>query len=280
MAPFSSSVSPSTCSTCSSPTWDHATDISSPLTNDRESFIIDSWSVRELRGGDVKEKRLIRHRAVHDEQKEERRQAILEAARRLFQTSSYEALTIASVATALGLAKGTVYLYFKTKEELFLALVEQQLAAWFAEVDAGLAALLATKESCTIPQVTAVLCRALEARPDLMRLLAILHPVLEYNINLEAAVRFKLALREHFSHTGSLLERCLPFLHPGDGAHLLLQCDAIVIGLWHLSDPAPVVQQALQQPGLHVFNVHFASELATLLQTLLYGLECRTQKNM
>jgi AcrR family transcriptional regulator len=34
---------------------------------------------------------------------------------------------------ARGLAKGTVFLYFKTEEALFLALVEQRLVEWFAE---------------------------------------------------------------------------------------------------------------------------------------------------
>ena len=38
----------------------------------------------------------------------------------MFLQTNYEAVTIAAVAQESGLAKGTVYLYFKTKEELFL----------------------------------------------------------------------------------------------------------------------------------------------------------------
>ena len=213
---------------------------------------------------------LPRHRAVHDEQKQERRQDILDAAWQLFQTTRYEALTMVDIAHALGLAKGTVFLYFKTKESLFLTLVEQQLTLWFAEVNAHLEALA---HPCTVPEVAEVFCHMLEARPGLTRLLAILHTMLEQNIDLDSALAFKFFLLEHFERTGSLLEQCLPFLSPGKGASLLLQSHALVIGLWHLSDPAPIVQQALQQPALRMFEVHFAPEFSTALQALLYGLE-------
>ena len=212
----------------------------------------------------------IRHRAVRDEQKEERRQAIIGAAWQLFQHTSYVALTIAEVAEALGLAKGTVFLYFKTKEALFMTIVEQQLAAWFAEVDAGLAALDAP---AAIPTVADMVCQALDRRPGLVRLLAILHTILERNIELDTAVQFKRFLRDHFLHTGKLLERCLPFLQAGAGAHLLLQSYALVIGFWHLADPAPVMRKALQEPDLRLFEIQFAPEFYAALQALWYGLE-------
>src|SRR5262245_961367 len=80
-------------------------------------------------------------RAHKTEHKLERRQAILDAAWQLFQKTSYEAVTVASVARRAGLAKGTVFLYFKTKEALFLALLVEQLQDWFDEADAALTAM-------------------------------------------------------------------------------------------------------------------------------------------
>ncbi len=212
----------------------------------------------------------IRRRAMSNDQKEARRQDILDSAWRLFQTTTYERLTIVDVANTLGLAKGTIFLYFGTKEALFLALVEQQLILWFAEVDAKLIDLAS---ACTIEQITEVLIRSLEAYPSLTRLLAILHTILEQNIDFDVASHFKHMLLQHFERTGSLLEHCLPFLMPGQGAHFLMQCHALVIGFWQLANPAPVVQQVLQQPELQMFQVHFASEFSTALQALLYGLE-------
>src|SRR5438477_1485849 len=53
--------------------------------------------------------------------KPDKRQAIIEAARVLFTTEGYEATTIADVAGKAGVAVGTVYLYFKNKTELLVA---------------------------------------------------------------------------------------------------------------------------------------------------------------
>ncbi len=180
-------------------------------------------------------------RAMRDEQKEERRQDIMNMAWQLFQDRAYELLTMAEVAEALQMAKGTVYLYFKTKEELFLAIEEQQLEGFFAEVDSGLKMISGTDVE-VIPEIVTLVCEALERRPGLTRLLAILHTILERNIDLETAMQFKYILKAHFERTGSLLEGCLPFLREGEGAHLLLQSHALVIGLWSLADPAPIIR--------------------------------------
>src|SRR5947209_14463294 len=48
-------------------------------------------------------------------------QAIVDAARELFTTEGYEATTIADVARKAGVAVGTVYLYFKNKNDLLFA---------------------------------------------------------------------------------------------------------------------------------------------------------------
>jgi AcrR family transcriptional regulator len=209
-------------------------------------------------------------RAVHDEQKQARRQRLLETAWRMFAASAYEAVTIAAVARKAKLAKGTVFLYFPTKEALFLALTELQLDEWFDGVDTRLARL---KAPVAIESVVKVIADSLKARAALTRLLAILATVLEHNIAYETALRFKQRLMARLAQTGAQLERCLPFLSVGEGAHLLLQCQAIVVGLWHLSDPAPVVRDVFAEPAMHVFDLDFDREFRAMLTALLRGLE-------
>jgi TetR/AcrR family fatty acid metabolism transcriptional regulator len=51
--------------------------------------------------------------------REEKRQAILQAARQVFARRGYEPATLEAVAREAGLAKGTLYLYFKNKEDLY-----------------------------------------------------------------------------------------------------------------------------------------------------------------
>ena len=70
-------------------------------------------------------------RATDDNEKAARRSTIIDAAAALFQGEAFATLTMASVARRCGLAKGTVYLYFRSKEELVLALFEERLDEWF-----------------------------------------------------------------------------------------------------------------------------------------------------
>jgi hypothetical protein len=106
------------------------------------------------------------------------------------------------------------------------------------------------------------------------RLLAILSPTLEQNIPFAEALRFKRQLAERLAGTGALLERRLPFLAAGEGARLLLRCQALVVGLQHLADPAPVMRQVLAEPGMALFDIELKRELNATLRALLMGMEC------
>lgn len=56
---------------------------------------------------------------------ETRKAEIILSARRLFQTRDYEKTTMQDVMNELGIAKGTIYYYFKSKEDLLDAVIDQ-----------------------------------------------------------------------------------------------------------------------------------------------------------
>jgi AcrR family transcriptional regulator len=56
---------------------------------------------------------------------EEKRQKILAAAGELFASRPFHKVLLSDVAAAAGVGKGTVYVYFKSKEDLYLALLYQ-----------------------------------------------------------------------------------------------------------------------------------------------------------
>lgn len=55
----------------------------------------------------------------------ERRNEILDTAQRLFNSKGYEKTHINDIVNEIGIAKGTVYYYFKTKEEIFDGIAER-----------------------------------------------------------------------------------------------------------------------------------------------------------
>lgn len=65
---------------------------------------------------------------------------ILDAARTVFAQRGFSGATIDAIALAAGVAKGTVYLYFESKRELFLASLREGVLALHAEVVAEMEA--------------------------------------------------------------------------------------------------------------------------------------------
>jgi TetR/AcrR family transcriptional regulator, cholesterol catabolism regulator len=72
-----------------------------------------------------------------EEKKQVQRQAIMEVAREHFARFGYKRAVIDDIVREVGIAKGTFYLYFKSKEQLFFELIHQlhhELLAKFAEI--------------------------------------------------------------------------------------------------------------------------------------------------
>ncbi len=216
---------------------------------------------------------VIKQRAISSEQKEERRRAILSAAWQMYRETSYEAVNIAQVAKKAGIAKGTVYLYFKTKEELFLALLAREFEAWFNEVQSSLENIRAAQGTCTIDDFVDGLAATLENRSTLIRLLAISHAVLEQNINFETAFSFKRALLNRMAQIGVLLESVLPFLHAGDGMYIVVNTYVLMMGVQHLAEPAPIVQRVIKEKNLAALRVEFMDYFLHTLRIFLRGIE-------
>ncbi len=65
-------------------------------------------------------------------EKQARRQAILDAARECFFRNGFEATTISQIADNVELSTGTLYLYFKNKEEIYVSILEEGLDILYA----------------------------------------------------------------------------------------------------------------------------------------------------
>ncbi|QQR45138.1 TetR family transcriptional regulator [Myxococcus xanthus] len=221
----------------------------------------------------AKANRALPQRARKDEDKEARRQLILDEALALYQATSYAEVKMADVAGRAMLAKGTVFLYFPTKEALFLALLEDLLFAWFARLDG----LLAEDSSVwTGPRLARTVAESLEGEEALTRLLARLQTVLEQNVTAEQLRPFKERLLAALLRAGTLVEQRLPFLHAGEGSRFFIHLHALVTGLRQMADVAPVAREVLEAlPHLAPLRVDFTAELTTALTTLLRGLESR-----
>src|SRR5690242_15796932 len=117
----------------------------------------------------------MRQRARRSEDKAARREAILAVAAKALGRRQYGSVTMAEIAELCGLAKGTLYLYFDSKEELFLATLEGELTVWFDE----LAVALLAARRMSPARFAQLVANSLVTHAMLADLLPLLHTVLE-----------------------------------------------------------------------------------------------------
>ncbi len=74
------------------------------------------------------------------------RQAILRAAEELFSSKGYRETSMQKIAEKAGVAKGTLYLYFRSKEELYLAVCVQGVSGFGENLEKARAAAQGVEE--------------------------------------------------------------------------------------------------------------------------------------
>ena len=193
-----------------------------------------------------------------------RREAILDGLEELFGHTPYERITVAGVARHAGLAKGTVYLYFPTREAMFLALHLRHATAFAGE-------LVAMAEGTLAPAALArKIARRLAGVPMVLRLMALAPTVLERNVDTVTVAAFKHDLLETLVPVAAALERSVAGFAAGDGFRFLIRLNALAVGFSEMANPGPAVASALAaHPELRPLRIDFAGELAAALAVLL-----------
>ncbi len=212
---------------------------------------------------------VIRQRAIQAEAKQERHHAILDAAERLLSRSKDRMANVAEVADEAGLAKGTVYLYFPSKEELLLAVHERNIDGFFGE----LIERLEGDGVVTIDDILALTHRHIVEPPLFLPLAARCFGMMGQGVPTEAAFAFKQRMAQRLQRAGAGLARHFPELAGAGGVGLLRHSYALIIGLWQMSGESAGGSCAMDAAAADpvVFGWHYPDELDRAMRALWEG---------
>lgn len=210
----------------------------------------------------------MKQRAIADSDKELRRQALLDGARELYLQDPQQLPTVAAIAERCRLAKGTVYLYFKSKEEIFIALLEEGFDDLFIRVESSLTK--AERGPQLIPAFAETYRDYLAERPEFLRLAAMANSVLEQSVAPEIVLAFKRKLAAGLAAAGQQLELAAS-LPSGHGAPLLMRTYALTLGLWQAYDVPTALESMLSTPELQLLRPDFLLELPLAIGQLWRG---------
>ena len=136
----------------------------------------------------------------------QRREEIISACEKLYQTKSFKEITLKEIGNETSFSRPTIYNYFQTKEEIFLALFESEYQRWNDDLER----ILEENDQLTRTQVAEKIAHSLERREQLLKLLSMNNYDMEANSRPELLVAFKEAYGTSMTNIRRILSRFCP----------------------------------------------------------------------
>ncbi|MFE9707582.1 TetR family transcriptional regulator [Streptomyces sp. NPDC005930] len=212
-------------------------------------------------------------RARSEEQREVRRQAILDTTAAMLEEMPIGVVSLNELSRRVGLAKSNVLRYFESREEILLELLDRAWRQWVADLPALAHAGIDQDAPVTrrTEQFAAVIAGSLSQRRVLCDLLSAQAGVLEHNVSPQVAARYKRAAVANVAGIAALAHQHLPEL--GTGAAQLTAAIIMAVGaVWTHARPSAAMLAAYEaDPSLTAFKLDFVPALQDMLATLTAG---------
>ena len=198
-----------------------------------------------------------------------RKEEIIAACRKLYETMSFKEITLKEIGQQTSFTRTSIYNYFETKEEIFLALFAQEYEYFSQDLDR----LCEQNEKLTLDELASALAHALERRPLMLKLLSMNMYDMEANSRMERLVAFKTA----YGASKDALDRCLKkFVTALDekGRQTFLYAFLpFVYGLYPYTMVTEKQKQAMREAGISYVYMSTYEMAYDFIRTLLGGLQ-------
>ena len=205
-------------------------------------------------------------RATTGGEREARRRHILSATAHLLESWSLEDVNVDRIAELAGVAKGTVYLYFRTREELILEVFDRHHDSW---LDAFETALDESTDDLTPHGVGRVVVSTLVERPLLLRLYGRVGGLLGGSISPQAAERYRIQKAGRIARVARALNRRLPQVTAFQGERWMLRVEAFIAGIAALTLSPAATTGVVETAGGTLLHGELESELQYIAVTML-----------
>ena len=126
---------------------------------------------------------------VSSERVNARKEEIINACEKLYQTMSFKDITLKEIGKETSFSRTSIYNYFQTKEEIFLALLKREYDSWIKQ----LCEAMESKDAMTDDEIADVLAGTLDDHRQLLKIMSMNHYDLEDNSRMELLVEFKVS---------------------------------------------------------------------------------------
>ena len=157
-----------------------------------------------------------------------RKEEIIAACETLYQTMGFKEITMKEIADYTSFSRPSIYNYFETKEEIFLALLQKEYERWIADLEE----VISSRSAMTRDEIAGALARTLERREQLLKLMSMNHYDMEANSRMERLTEFKKAYGRSLQAVDGLLRTFAPDLSAQDREEFLYAFFPFIYGIY------------------------------------------------
>lgn len=158
----------------------------------------------------------------------QRREEIVNACEQLYKTMSFKDITLKEIGSVTSFSRPTIYNYFQTKEEIFLALFEREYDKWNADLES----ILSSDQSYSPEQLADLIAGSLEKRAQLLKLLSMNNYDMESNSREELLVSFKRAYGKSLENFRMILNKYCPELSAAEVQKIMYVFFPFMFGIY------------------------------------------------
>ena len=175
-----------------------------------------------------------------------RREEIINACEKLYQTMSFREITLKEISTETSFSRPSIYNYFNTKEEIFLALFEREYNRW----NDALEEIYKGKRNLSCHALAEKLAKSLAERHQLLKLLAMNLYDMEANSRLECLTSFKRAYGAALENMRRILLKYRPDMTGNQINDFIYAFFPFMFGIYPYTEVTEKQKKAMEQAGI------------------------------
>ena len=175
-----------------------------------------------------------------------RKQEIIEACKTLYEEQSFDSVSILKIAEYTSFTRTSIYNYFETKEEIFLAIFQQEYEKWADQLNT----FIAEGGEKSREEVAQTIASSLEERPLMLKLLSMNLYHMEEKSREECLVEFKIAFGNSFKAVDGILHTYCPDMDEIARQEFLYAFFPFIYGLYPYTNVTEKQSNAMKEAGI------------------------------
>ncbi len=176
-----------------------------------------------------------------------RKEEIINACEELYKTMSFKDITLKEIGNATSFTRTSIYNYFQTKEEIFLALLQREYELWVTDLEQ----IMAENAALTKDEFADKLARSLEKRGQLLKIMSMNHYDMESSSRPERLTEFKVAYGKSLHAVMRCLEQYFPNMAISEKQDFIYTFFPFMFGIYPYTVVTEKQRAAMEEAGVN-----------------------------